>query len=94
MTINLIISSENNKNIILTRLDNFTSINFTQNSIQNNIDYTNYLINIKTSTSLGLNDMWNMIDNITKDYAIIAVLFVALLMLIFGVQYIRKLGEE
>lgn len=94
MTINLTIFSENNKNIVLTRLDNFTSTNFSQNSIQNNIDYTNYLVNIKTSSNFGLNDFWNMLDDVSKDVVLISLLFVVLLLIIFGVNFIRKLGED
>lgn len=92
--INLTVISENNKNIVLTRLDNFTNYNFSQNQIQNNLDYTNYFVNVKTSTDININQVWNLIDIFTKDYMVMATLFFAIILIFFGISFIKKIGEQ
>lgn len=95
MTINVIFQSQNNKIIEVTDLNTFNKVNSslaTNESLQ--LDYSNYLIDIKSSASSFTID--NAFTNVSafNDDIIFVILFVGLFIIAFaGIEFLKRLSK-
>jgi hypothetical protein len=90
--INLIVQSQNYKDISIVDLSTFSEINNTQNNISVNLPYSNYIVDISSSTSsLSFSSFWHNINGITQDAIFLFIGLLLIVLLISGLKFIRRL---
>jgi hypothetical protein len=92
MTINLVIQSQNYKDISILDLNTFNNINNTVNNASVNLPYSNYILDISSSTSsYSFSSFWNNINSVTRDGLLIFFMLLLIVIALMGLKFIKKL---
>ena len=92
MSINLIIQSANYKDISILDLTTYSEVNNSVNNISVNLPYSNYLLDISSSTSsISFNSFWNNVNSVTQDGILIFIMLLLIVIVFIGLKFIKRL---
>jgi len=92
MAINLIIQSQNYKDISILDLTTYSEVNNSVNNVSVNLPYSNYILDISSSTSsISFNSFWNNINSFTQDGILIFLMLLFIVIAFMGLKFIKRL---
>jgi len=91
MVFNLTVQSSNFKDISIVDVSTMSLVNDTQNNITNNLPYSNYLLNVHSSSSqYSLNSFWSSISDVTQSAIFIFLILLLVSILFMAVKFIKR----
>ncbi len=92
MAIDLIIQSQNYKDISILDLNTFSQINTTVNNVSVNLPSGNYLLDISSSTSsYSWLSFWNNLSKFEQDGTLIFFIVLFIIILIASLKIIKRM---
>jgi hypothetical protein len=92
MVINLVVQSQNYKDISILDLTTYSEVNSSVNNVSVSLPYSNYLLDISSSTSsISFASFWNNVNGVTRDAIIIFLMLLLIVIAFMGLKFIKKL---